>query len=243
MSFRPYFLSIAYRRQCLLTGCVVVLLFAVQDTRGAKDSTMNPVADFIRQDVKTFVNTLPGASSSVSVRPVKKTFPKCQKPLSIARQSGRRPPVGVVRVSVECPGDWRTYRVADVSVKVPAVFSRKNLARGGKVAADDLQIVATSWEQLRGHYFTQADELIGRELKRSLKAGKLMDTRVLVPKYLVRKGDSVVIQAGKGGLRISMAGVAMEDGLFEERIRVRNRSSGKVLDAIVLARGKVQVGP
>ncbi|MGB1271720.1 MAG: flagellar basal body P-ring formation chaperone FlgA [Endozoicomonas sp.] len=239
MSFSRFFLAKG------LPLFVVLFLSSPMLRAGDSQSTLTPQIDrqaseFVRNEVQAFLQTLPDARYQLFVRPATKALSACNVPLILSRLGNGRPPVGSVRVNVECPGTWRSYRLVEVDVWVPVVFSIGHLARGQRLGRSDLKKVETPWHKLRGNYLTEFEPLLGRQLKRSVKAGKLLDINFLAPEYLVSKGDSVTIQAGEKGLQVSVAGVAMESGEFEESIRVRNRSSGKVIDARVIGRGKVQ---
>jgi len=54
-------------------------------------------------------------------------------------------------------------------------------------------------------------------------------------------GDSVNIYANLRGLRIKTTGIALEDGTLGEQIQIKNKKSGKVLNARVDGVESVQV--
>ena len=58
---------------------------------------------------------------------------------------------------------------------------------------------------------------------------------------MVCKGDNVTIYASLRGLRIKTTGIALEDGTLDELVRVKNKKSGKVLNARVDGVESVQV--
>jgi flagella basal body P-ring formation protein FlgA len=61
------------------------------------------------------------------------------------------------------------------------------------------------------------------------------------PLLLVRRGDAVTVNAGGQGFSVAVAGVAENDGAAGARIRVRNRSSGGSVLALVGADGSLRV--
>lgn len=149
--------------------------------------------------------------------------------------------MGVVKRIASCPEQWRVVLTSDVKVLVPAVHSIKSLARGDTLSGSDLQLKKIPYNKLRGQYFASLKALEGRKLKRTLGANKLLTGNMLEPDFLVRKGDSVLIQASSNSLQVTMSGVALENGSLKDNIRVRNRSSGKVVDARVISEGKVSI--
>lgn len=63
--------------------------------------------------------------------------------------------------------------------------------------------------------------------------------RVSAP-YVIHRGEQVVMIAQGTNFSTSTAGVALESGYERQQIRVRNTSSGNVINAIVIEPGKVQ---
>jgi flagellar basal body P-ring formation protein FlgA len=60
---------------------------------------------------------------------------------------------------------------------------------------------------------------------------------------MVRAGDHVEMVARLGGIEVRADGVALGGGDNGARLRVRNESSGKVVDAMVSAPGMVVALP
>jgi len=58
---------------------------------------------------------------------------------------------------------------------------------------------------------------------------------------MVHKKEAVLIYAKNKHLQISMKGTALKNGRYNQMIKVRNNSSHKVIDAIVIDRGIVAV--
>ncbi len=222
------------------------LLLASTPLFAAQSSIENVISDkassYLESSLGDFLQAYPDATSSISLRPLKRVPGSCQQALVVSRRSDHRPPIGQVRLHVECPGQWRQYVTADVDVQIPAVHVRKALSRGDIITEDALQLLSVSWDKLRGEFFQKPETVSGRQLRRSLSIGSLVEGSALVPDYLVQKGQVVTILAGRDNLYVAMAGIALESGLLSETIRVRNRSSGKVVDAQVIAKNKVQTG-
>ena len=56
---------------------------------------------------------------------------------------------------------------------------------------------------------------------------------------LVRRGDAVSVNAGGQGFSVAVAGIAENDAAAGGRVRVRNRSSGGIVLALVSADGQL----
>lgn len=200
----------------------------------------------LNQELTQFIKPFAGASFELNVRPLSNKKPlTCKYPVKITQPASSRAPVGTVKRVASCPGSgpeaWRVVLTSDVEILVPAVHSTKSIARGSTLAESDLQLKKIPYNKLRGQYYASFKPLEGRQLKRTITANKLLTSNMLEPDFLVKKGDSIMIQAGSDALQVTMPGVALEDGSVNETIRVRNRSSGKVVDARVVAEGKVSI--
>ena len=65
----------------------------------------------------------------------------------------------------------------------------------------------------------------------------------LFPPDLVARGDSVAIVFETPGVSLSLRGIANESGRLGASVSVTNAASKKVLQAVVIAPGRVSVGP
>ncbi|WP_067585684.1 flagellar basal body P-ring formation chaperone FlgA [Endozoicomonas ascidiicola] len=224
---------------------VVFFMFTLAANFGqasSNDPVSQKVMGFLNTAVQKFLQKYPDATHSITLWPFKGKLENCPQDLQIKSNMAHKPPVGVIRLNVECPGLWKTYVVAEVEVLLPVVLSQQKLNRGDVITAGQLQVQRISMSKLRGRYFTDVQQLEGRQVNRTVPVGRVIQETTLVPQYLVHKGKPVSIQSGNGALFVSMMGVALESGLLDDVIRVRNRSSGKIIDARVVSKNKVMAG-
>jgi flagella basal body P-ring formation protein FlgA len=83
----------------------------------------------------------------------------------------------------------------------------------------------------------------GRSLSRALAAGSVLTPGALGGRSAVRAGDQVQLISRLDGIEVRASGIALGGGDSGSRLRVRNGSSGKVVDAMVTAPGQVQALP
>jgi flagella basal body P-ring formation protein FlgA len=84
---------------------------------------------------------------------------------------------------------------------------------------------------------------IGRRLRGNLGAGQPLLARHFEFDYAVTQGMSVTITNEIRGIRIVTAGQSLDSGQLGEPVRVANRSSGRILRAIVSGPNKVTLAP
>ena len=175
---------------------------------------------------------------------------RCTAPLdaSIAPGSGD---VGLVTVQVRCPvlSGWRVHVRLDVSrERVLWTFARS--ARRGEVLGPDLVARTTvslgraeSRLARAGVPIETLEPWLGHELVRDVDAGRPLVADVLAPRRLVTRGADVRLRVGGAGLAIETVGEALADAALDERVPVRNRASGRVVEAIVTGRDRVEIRP
>ncbi|RDE22383.1 flagella basal body P-ring formation protein FlgA [Motiliproteus coralliicola] len=168
---------------------------------------------------------------------------RCGNPI---RFSSKRPlGSGAFTIKAECdyPRRWSRYLHGQIALTRPVLVSTRPLAKGSQLSTDDLRLAWRDQGQLHGGYFDQLQAVIGFELKRSINADRPITPSLLRPPVLIKRGDSVNIQAGRGGVSVQMTGTAIEDGRKGQQIRVRNNRSGREIRARVIDSGLVSVGP
>ena len=149
----------------------------------------------------------------------------------------------VTTVGVSCRGDqpWTIYLPVKVVIMTPVVVSARNLVRGQTIQKNDLRLVDRNRHRLRRGYFTTTKPLVGQLVRRSIRAGTVLTHKAVKARPLVRRGQTVTIVAKNPAIHVEMQGTAKQAGALNEPIRVLNRSSRKVIEATVIAPGRVQV--
>lgn len=148
----------------------------------------------------------------------------------------------IVRTSVAVPAGFR-FGAADTEVETTAVVVlRQSIRRDEILTADKLEVTEISHATAPG-VFSRIEPLIGRRMAHNLGAGVPLRERHLEMDWAVRKGDPIVIETAAGGLVISMAGVALENGQTGSFIRVENLRSRKVVIGMVTDERKINVLP
>ena len=146
-------------------------------------------------------------------------------------------------VGVRCrgPRPWKLYVPVRLSVTAPIFVAARYLSAGTEITRADLRIADADVTRERG--VLRADEPVeGMVLRRDLAAGEPLRGNLLDAPTLVRRGQRVTLLASGGPIRIRMGGTAMGDGRRGERIRVRNTSSGRIVEGIVRSSDQVEIG-
>jgi flagellar basal body P-ring formation protein FlgA len=190
--------------------------------------------------------TLPGARMVAEADPLdsRLRLADCAAPLDVSLP-GNRPLGARVSVVVHCPvpGGWTARVPVRVQMFTNVLVTTRPLARGDGLGAGDVRAEERDVASLAYGYVAGLDQVEGRALARPLNAGTVLTPGMLAGRQAVRVGDAVSMEASVDGVVIRADGVAMGAGDAGARVKVRNASSGKILDAVVSGPGSVAVLP
>lgn len=128
-------------------------------------------------------------------------------------------------------------------VSVPVWMPARRLASGEIIAQADLAEFRLPLVSVKSTMLVHPEDMIGKEVRRSLLAERPVVERSLIAPRIVLRGSGVTISFDNGLMALSAPGRAMEDGGSGQLIRVLNTQSNKIVQAEVLGKGDVRVGP
>ena len=165
-------------------------------------------------------------------------FTPCSSPLT-ATLPGKQTLFGNVTVLVQCNSeDWQIYVPVNVQQTLPQVIATTHLGRGALLSAANIKVAMIENRFQRGVSFTDPQQIIGSKVKRTVKAGDVIQANDIC---LVCRNDSVLIRASQTGLAIVTTGKALSDGAIGDEIRVQNSKSKRIIDGVITAVGEVSV--
>jgi flagella basal body P-ring formation protein FlgA len=167
----------------------------------------------------------------------------CAAPLEAFSQ-GTTPNSGRMTIGVRCPvgNSWTIYVPVSVEVEVSVLVLRRPLARRSRVELTDVEPQVRRMSGSASVFVSDTASLQGHRLKRALPVGTALTVEMLVPDLLVRRGQQVTLIAATGPVQIRAQGQALTEGAAEDRVRVQNVSSLKVVEGVVESAGVVRVG-
>lgn len=117
----------------------------------------------------------------------------------------------------------------------------RNLDAGEVIQAEDLtwaKAVAAPAGSPR-----DADQLIGKQVKRPLREGGLASTRDVTGATVIKKDDMVSVIFQDDGVSVSMQGKALGSAAIGDTVSVLNPTTKKTVQAIASGPGEALVGP
>ena len=206
----------------------------------------------LRDHVHTFL-----MSRGLDSRPVisdNRRFRACHSPLEITPMFG-----GYKTVRLKCPDadgfkiairtqidrfvadmhDIPSYTDREV-IRSKFVVLTKSLQPGEIIDTDDVMLIQRDANPGVG-YFSDVDDVVGRKAKKALTINKVIRTRHLELDYAIQKDQSVTIESQIGSVTVISAGVAVDDAQLGERVKVKNNSSGLVVEGVAISEKKIRI--
>ncbi|MCQ2966202.1 MAG: flagellar basal body P-ring formation chaperone FlgA [Alphaproteobacteria bacterium] len=116
------------------------------------------------------------------------------------------------------------------------VLSAKNdLSVGSVLSEQDLKMKKINQTQFRKSFITDFDKLVGKEIKRPVQAGQILDETDVKTHVVMAKGKLITLIYKKGNVSLSAQGKTLEAGGINETIRVTNTQSKSTVQATIIS--------
>jgi flagella basal body P-ring formation protein FlgA len=227
-------------------GVFALLLCGASAASAAGDGSSHPVLEITQIAERFLENRLAQTDRQVTPRAgqldPRLALSRCDEPLEGFLGAGTRIGNRTV-VGVRCNGSrpWKVYVPVDLVEMRPIVVARRALPRGHVLSADDLVLEDRDVARINGGFVTRPDDVVGHRLKRQLVSGSVLAPAALETQVVVKRGQSVTLVVKNDTLNISMAGKALMDGAVDQRIRVENTVSRRIVEGFVRSPEHVEV--
>ena len=189
-------------------------------------------------------------ASNINILPEKK-YPVC-KDLNIKNISTD---FSLLKISCQKPTQWSFI----LRNKIKQVKKTKNenkktenlvkylafnsdMPKGSIIKDDDLIFLKKKIPNSR-NLVVDKNDILGKKLKRTIRFHTPIYNNNLEKEWLIRKNDEITIENNLGSVIIKANGIALEDADYMEKIKVKNISSGQIINAYVENRKKVLINP
>lgn len=146
-------------------------------------------------------------------------------------------------IGVKCNSKkkWTIYNSAIISIYKEVIVLSQAVRRGDIFTRNSLQVEKKDLSTLRSGYLSDPKLIINKQASRNLRLGSVIYKSNLTEPRLIKRGEKVYINASTSNIDISMAGIAMMDGIKGQNIRVKNIKSKRFIQATVVKPGQVAV--
>ena len=115
------------------------------------------------------------------------------------------------------------------------------MRRGEIFSKNSLKIEKKDISTLRSGYLTNPMNLIHKQATRNLSAGMVVTQSNFTEAQIIKRGERVNITVNNPNFELSMAGIAMMNGIKGQNIKVKNIKSQQIIQATVTKPGQVVV--
>ena len=167
---------------------------------------------------------------------------KCSRPIRplVASPQHMKDRV-VIELRCQDPKPWHIYvPVRIVGTSTVAVAAHAIVA-GTLIKETDVRTEQHDISELPLGFLDDPSIAIGLTASRPIAGGAYLTNQQLVAAKAVQRGQSVTLIADAGGMSVRMAGRALSDGLMNQRVRVQNLSSGKIVEGIARSEQTVEI--
>ena len=144
-----------------------------------------------------------------------------------------------ISVRVSCRNnEWYLFTSGQVTRTKEIVVTQGAISPGTVLTSSNLSLAKVDVRRLRYTAFTDLEALIGARMKRRVTDGQAIQSNMLC---FVCKGDRITITAEIAGMEVKTAGIAQQDGVVGDNIKVINASSQKAVIARVASPEEVVI--
>ncbi len=146
-------------------------------------------------------------------------------------------------VGVRCDAGarWSIYMGVTLNSELPVLVAQRALPAGAVPAADAFSIVTRTLPGLSSHYLSNPAQLAGLRLRRPVAMGEALDADAVSIAPVVHRGQEITLLAHASGMEVRVTVIALSDGRPDERIRVQNPGSQRIVEAVVRSSQLVEV--
>jgi flagella basal body P-ring formation protein FlgA len=159
---------------------------------------------------------------------------ECAGPLvAVLAGDGQLRDRATVQVRCETGVRWSIYVAVNLSSELPVLVAQRALATGAVPEARDFSLVSRRLPGLSSRYVTDVAQLAGQRLRRPVALGEALPAEALTVAPVIHRGQQLTLLAHAGAMDVRVTAVALSDGRPDERIRVQNLGSQKIVEAVV----------
>jgi flagella basal body P-ring formation protein FlgA len=169
-------------------------------------------------------------------------FEKCSRPIRAVLASPQHMKDRLT-IDLRCQDSkpWHLYVPVRIIGTSPVAVASHAIVAGTVIKASDLKIEEHDIPELPLGFLDDPAIAIGLTASRPIAGGAYLTNQELVAAKAVQRGQSVTLLADAGGVSVRMAGRALTDGLMNQRVRVQNLSSGKIVEGIARSEQVVEI--
>jgi flagellar basal body P-ring formation protein FlgA len=148
-----------------------------------------------------------------------------------------------VLVELRCTGipSWHIYVPVRIVGTSTVTIAARAIVQGSVLTEKDVRTEQRDISELPPGYIDDPTVAVGLTAGRPISSGAVITNQYLLAAKAVLRGQAVTLVADLGAMSVRMAGRAMSDGLMNQRVKVENLSSGKLVEGIARSEQVVEI--
>lgn len=148
---------------------------------------------------------------------------------------------GAVILKCDSVVNWNVYVPIQTRIMTKVLTVNRLISPGDIITENDLDTVTYDKNRLYDGYFREESDVVGLSAVRNIVSGTPLTRKNLKQVALIKKNQSVTLALTRGAIDIEMIGIAKTDGYKNGPVKVYNPSSKKIVDAIVVSKGRAEI--
>ena len=163
----------------------------------------------------------------------------CDKPIKFNKKSDKL--LGIQQWTATCVSTNQSAMIrSQLSIKALLPVAFETLSRGHVITANDITEQWVTYPQSQIRVISHQSQILNKRIKRKVRRLKPILAKQLISNIWISAGEQVIIEANSKGFSANMKGEALQSGGEGQAIKVKNLSSGAVILAYPISRGKVE---
>ena len=164
---------------------------------------------------------------------------KCHQPLVAYLPQGSKS-VGKISIGVKCAGPipWKVFISASNYRYQSVIYAKNTLRKGQLISKQDLGIKRVRLNNRHKQPAIDYQQVVMTSPRRFIRAGSVIFTDSVC---MVCRGHKVNVSTGNEFFSINVEAEALADASVGESVRLRNGSSRRIFNGMVVGRNKAQV--
>jgi flagella basal body P-ring formation protein FlgA len=168
----------------------------------------------------------------------------CASPLDVHALAPRGTQARVLaRVACTTGNAWSINVPVDIHRTHNVLVLRRALGRGEAISAADVVVNSRVLPGIASPFVGRVEDLAGRLTRQAIPEGTALTADSLSAPLLIHRGQSVTLAAATAGIEVRAPGRAMSDAAANQRVRVQNLNSLKIVEGVAETQEVVRVSP
>lgn len=145
-------------------------------------------------------------------------------------------------IGIQCHDpQWKIFVPVKAELFSDLVATQQTILKGQVIENRHVKIEQRKFRSYNKSNIVSLKDVIGKLAKRNIPSGSTLRANQLKISYLIKKKQAVTILASSESFSVRMRGIALNRGHKNDIIKVKNSSSNKVVEAVIIKPGLVRV--